>query len=394
VNEVTNIHGLELELGSGGTGDCGASPFAPDASFEVDAEDFIIDEPICFTSTSIDDTRIISLEWDFGDGGRASGDVVCHTFRRPGTYLVTLTATDEDQNCGQATQVVTITAGEAPTCSISATPSGADIGDTITFVATATDPEGEPVTRFEWNFGDSDRTVRTSNPVISHEYDDSGTFVVTLTVTDSAGNESFCTTTVTIGSEAPSCSIETTPDPPTGGGGSLNVSFDASGSSDDGVIETFEWNFDDGSTANGETVSHTFTCAPADSPCVFNVSLTVTDDTDNSTTCSVSVTVTDVTDCNDGVDNDGDGEIDTGDSGCTSEDDNSELNPAIDCDDGDDNDGDGDSDSDDNGCTDNEDPSELDPTIECDDGTDNDADTFIDFPDDPQCTDTLDDTEA
>jgi PKD repeat protein len=35
-----------------------------------------------------------SYSWDFGDGGRATGQDVCHTFEQPGTYPVTLTVTD------------------------------------------------------------------------------------------------------------------------------------------------------------------------------------------------------------------------------------------------------------------------------------------------------------
>lgn len=37
-----------------------------------------------------------SYSWDFGDGGTASGQDVCHTFEQPGTYDVTLTATDSE----------------------------------------------------------------------------------------------------------------------------------------------------------------------------------------------------------------------------------------------------------------------------------------------------------
>ena len=38
--------------------------------------------------------RVETLLWDFGDGQRAAGQAVTHTFRRPGTYKVFLTVTD------------------------------------------------------------------------------------------------------------------------------------------------------------------------------------------------------------------------------------------------------------------------------------------------------------
>ncbi|MBW6499070.1 MAG: S8 family serine peptidase [Bacteroidales bacterium] len=68
----------------------------------------------------------------------------------------------------------------------------------------------------------------------------------------------------------------------------LTASFNASGSSDsDGTIVSYAWNFGDGSTGSGVTVSHTYANAGT-----FNVSLTVTDDDGATGTKSQSVTVT------------------------------------------------------------------------------------------------------
>lgn len=67
----------------------------------------------------------------------------------------------------------------------------------------------------------------------------------------------------------------------------LTVDFDASGSSDpDGTITSFDWDFDDGDTATGQTPSHTF-----DSEGTFQVTLTVTDNQGNKATDSLLVTV-------------------------------------------------------------------------------------------------------
>jgi PKD repeat protein len=41
------------------------------------------------------DGNIVLYEWDFGDGGTATGKIVAHTFAQRGTYLVTLTVTDQ-----------------------------------------------------------------------------------------------------------------------------------------------------------------------------------------------------------------------------------------------------------------------------------------------------------
>jgi len=87
-------------------------------------------------------------------------------------------------------------------------------------------------------------------------------------------------------------------------------------------------------------------------------------------------------DCDDGVDNDGDGDVDAGaDAGCR---DASDPTERFDCEDGLDNDGDGDADHPaDAGCAAPTSPRE-DPA--CDDGVDNDTDGDVDFPADAQCT--------
>lgn len=71
----------------------------------------------------------------------------------------------------------------------------------------------------------------------------------------------------------------------------VNVNFLAEGSHDpDGDPLTFDWDFGDGSTAAGSSVSHTFVNTD-DSPVVFTVTLTVTDihGARNSATSTVTV---------------------------------------------------------------------------------------------------------
>ena len=42
------------------------------------------------------DGQIVSYEWDFGDGTAGSGETLAHVYQAPGTYMVTLTVTDDD----------------------------------------------------------------------------------------------------------------------------------------------------------------------------------------------------------------------------------------------------------------------------------------------------------
>ena len=63
-------------------------------------------------SGSIDDPGSLdtfTIEWDFGDGGSASGSLTpTHTFNTPGVYIVTLTVTDDDGGVGVDTLTVTV----------------------------------------------------------------------------------------------------------------------------------------------------------------------------------------------------------------------------------------------------------------------------------------------
>ncbi len=90
--------------------------------------------------------------------------------------------------------------------------------------------------------------------------------------------------------------------------------------------------------------------------------------------------------CDDGVDNDGDGLVDGADPACIAGNDRENQDPPAQCADGIDNDADGDVDSDDAGCTDPNDNDEYDGTgAQCMDGLDNDGDGKTDYPNDPGC---------
>jgi hypothetical protein len=103
--------------------------------------------------------------------------------------------------------------------------------------------------------------------------------------------------------------------------------------------------------------------------------------------------VTFVSQCQDGVDNDGDGRVDfPADPGCESPADNTEVDAQ--CGDGVDNDGDGSVDwPADLECSSSADNTEA-GTPACGDGVDNDGDALVDFPADPGCTSLTDRSEV
>ena len=111
-----------------------------------------------------------------------------------------------------------------------------------------------------------------------------------MTVADNFGatDSTEKTITITKPNEWPDASFTASP---TSGDPSLEVSFDASESNDpDGNIESYEWDFDDGTEGSGITITHTFTDEG-----LYEVWMTVTDDDGDSDYATETIEVGDVT---------------------------------------------------------------------------------------------------
>jgi len=137
------------------------------------------------------------------------------------------------------------------------------------------DPDGVIVS-FEWDFGDGETSTLVSP---QHLFDETGDFTVSLTVKDNDSAENTISRLFQVldsGENAGPVAFFSAE--PWFGFVPLEVSFDATESFDsDGSIELFEWDFGDGETGTGETVTHSF-----DEEGVFTVKLTVKDN-DNKT---------------------------------------------------------------------------------------------------------------
>ncbi len=155
---------------------------------------------------------------------------------------------------------------DPPTARFSFNPGSPQVGDSVTFDGgNSSDPDGT-IDRYEWRVdGSQFATGRTT----SRTFNSAGSFTVTLKVTDNDGLSDSTSKTVTVAeepNEPPNALInfEVNDD---------CVDFDGTNSSDpDGRIEQYEWDFGDGSTGTGATVTHCF------DPGSYRVSLTVTDD--------------------------------------------------------------------------------------------------------------------
>jgi large repetitive protein len=154
---------------------------------------------------------------------------------------------------------------------------------TVTFDAAATDSDGDTISSFEWDFGDG---TTASGPNVSHAYSGLGTKTVTLTVTDSANETTAVTDQVTVENVLPSASLSVSDTTPARG---QSVGFNASATDPDGDALSYEWNFGDGATASGQSVTHAY---PASTSLgAKTVTLTVTDSANGMTVVTEQVTV-------------------------------------------------------------------------------------------------------
>lgn len=94
------------------TGACTCPPPSGPVEALFVASPYLGEVPLTVTFDASRTNGVIStLDWDFGDGGTASGQVVEHTFTQPGDFTITLTATGPNAEVDSKTFVVTVSDG-------------------------------------------------------------------------------------------------------------------------------------------------------------------------------------------------------------------------------------------------------------------------------------------
>ena len=135
--------------------------------------------------------------FDFGNGDvqEGSNQLATRTYALAGSYTVTLTVTDANDanNTDTTTAVVNVGSGQQTTVQLVVTPTTANIGQTVTFDASASiAAEGTQIVSYEFDFDDGTVESRTVSEfgdqagIASHAYSSDGTYTPTVTVTDSS----------------------------------------------------------------------------------------------------------------------------------------------------------------------------------------------------------------
>jgi PKD repeat protein len=140
------------------------------------------------------------------------------------------------------------------------------------------------IVSFQWKFGDDGSTA--SGQSVQHTFTSGGDFSVTLTASDNKGgsNSTAQVVHVTAVILAPPTIIPS----PTSASSGQQVFFTSTTTvgSNGHAIVAYNWNFGDGTTGSGQSVSHAFAANG-----VYTVLLTITDDQGHTATGTQTITV-------------------------------------------------------------------------------------------------------
>lgn len=256
----------------------------PTASFNFSPTAPVANAPVLFDASASTPgsgaSQITTYSWSFGDGATGTGKTVSHTYATLGTYQATLTVTNDRGVAASTTQNIAIATAFVPTAKIAFSPSTPQVGQLVFFDATQSVPgTGHTITGYSWVFGDGGTGTGATT---THPYNAIGTYTITLTITDEAGQTNTAATTIPVGSPSgtntgqPFASFTYSPTSPIPDG--IVVTFDASASkaATGATIVSYQWAWGDG-TPTVVTTQPTFGHAFNSSNSTFTVTLTVTD---------------------------------------------------------------------------------------------------------------------
>ncbi len=154
-----------------------------------------------------------------------------------------------------------------PTALFSYYPANPFSGDTINFMDRSTDPNGEiDITSWHWNFGDGNISNK-QNP--THEYNHSGIYNISLTVTDNYGENDTYNTSIEVLNLPPVANFSYSPSNPST---SDTVQFTDKSTDGDGTVANWTWDFGDGSISHEQNPTHKY-----NDNGIYTVTLTITD---------------------------------------------------------------------------------------------------------------------
>ncbi len=223
-----------------------------------------------------------SFAWDFGDGETALGQMVQHSYSKPGVYSVALTVVGTEgvakrgkcSNVSQSTAIVRVVSGPIADFTYQG---WVAVGDTVILDASASSAS-DNIISYTWNIGGDTLkqgdllSVARSGARTTHRFQKPGVYPVTLSITtDSKASCKSASITHFVRVNAPPSLVASVPKAV---GVGERFILDASQSSDpDGIIVKYEWKADGKLIGTTPKATHIFAASGN-----HRVDATITDD--------------------------------------------------------------------------------------------------------------------
>ena len=239
----------------------------PGTDFTAPATNGCVGNPICFTNLTTGNGYTYS--WNFGDTASGANDSSsladpCHAYTATGVYTVSLKITSSG-GCDSTLIKNNFITISGPTANFGAS------GPTFTIcpplLVNFVDSSHSNIVSWLWNFGDGN-TSTNQNP--SHVYSISGSYTVTLIVTNSSGCTDTLVKTAYVQVQGPNGTFTFTPDQ---GCSPLDVCFKATTSTTSNL--TYIWNY--GNTTSGPIPGGDSICFIYTTPGIYHPSLILQD---------------------------------------------------------------------------------------------------------------------
>lgn len=220
----------------------------PTGNFSYEANELVVD----FTLTAENTNSIV---WDFGDGSNSNEISPSHTYAGNGTYLVTVSLSNECDTLILSEEVSVMRALPVADFSTESTTSGC-APLTITF-----DNESVDADTYLWSFpGGTPASSEEVSPTVL--YETAGTYPVSLIAINESGEDQLSVDGYVEVLGLPFATITYTID---------GTSFDFTATSEN--ADSYFWQFGDGSTSEEQNPQHTYS-----EPGVYTVQLSVSNE--------------------------------------------------------------------------------------------------------------------
>ena len=243
----------------------------PTVTFGFDPASPLAGQQVDFTAHVSDaEEDPVSLAWKFGDGEGAIGPSPSHAFKDPGTYMVTVTATDSNRASSSASHEIVVQTDTGPSSSFDFLPTVPDVGETTTFTSSSQPSQGS-IVDLDWDFDGDGEFDDFSGAVAEWAFDSPGEHLVRLRAEQSNGLSAVGEATLRVNG-LPTADFTWTPASPIAGD---SVDLSSTSTDFEGPLAELSWDLDgDGQFGDG---SEPQVRQPFPDPGTYEIGLQVTD---------------------------------------------------------------------------------------------------------------------